>query len=247
MKLRKKSKLMTVMTEQLRRAAEQAARYTNDDKEADARLEMEAKQEEKVIKAVCDDLGLVMFEASESIRRKISESLTFAQINPDGHCLYAAIADQLRILNIVPPFFAHYGTTRAAAAAHMMSHPDDFLPFLPSLEGEDGVGAGSAGLMTPVEYQRYCENVRSSGVWGGEPEILALSRAYNVPIHVVQAGTPNIVVHDPSGNDNGAIDDKRVVRISYHRRMYGLGEVSRGRSYHSISILIKTFSSTIIH
>ncbi|KAL5529078.1 hypothetical protein ACEPAG_5052 [Sanghuangporus baumii] len=191
----------------LRRAAEQAARYTNDDKEADARLEMEAKQEEKVIKAVCDDLSLVMYE-----------------INPDGHCLYAAVADQLRILNIIPSIFAHYGTTRAAAAAYMMSHPNDFLPFLPSLEGEDGAGAGNAGLMNPEDYQRYCENVRSTGMWGGEPEILALSRAYNVPIHVVQAGTPSIVVHDPNGNDKAAVDDKRVVRISYHRRMYGLGE-----------------------
>ena len=62
MKLRKKSRLMTVMSKQLRRAAEQAARYTNDDKEVDARLEMEARQEEKMIKAVCDDLGLVMYE-----------------------------------------------------------------------------------------------------------------------------------------------------------------------------------------
>ncbi|EJD05991.1 cysteine proteinase [Fomitiporia mediterranea MF3/22] len=207
MKLRKRSKLMAVMTEQLRKAAEHAARFTHDDREADARIEQEARHEEKVIKAVCDDLGLIMYE-----------------INPDGHCLYAAIADQLRILNILPPAVAHYGTTRAAAAAYMFSHPDAFLPFLPSTEGEDGVGAGNAGLMSPRQFHSYCENVRSSGMWGGEPEILALSRAYRVPIHVVQSGTPPIVVHDPDGVDGASLDDKRVVRISYHRRMYGLGE-----------------------
>lgn len=66
MKLRKKSRLMNVMTEQLRRAADQAAQFTPDNAEADARIEAEARHEEKVIKAVCDDLGLVMYEASLS-------------------------------------------------------------------------------------------------------------------------------------------------------------------------------------
>ena len=152
------------------------------------------------------------------------------------------------MLRIVPTDFANYLTTRAAASAYMLSHPDDFLPFLPSTEGEDGIGAGSAGLMSPAEFRRYCENVRSSGVWGGEPEILALSRAYNVPIHVVQSGTPNIVVHDPNGQNSGSLDDKRVVRISYHRRMYGLGEVSFSRFssclFHTTDAIL---DSTIIH
>ncbi|KAI5115716.1 hypothetical protein M0805_009265 [Coniferiporia weirii] len=190
----------------LRKMAEQAALYSNDDKEADARLEREARDEERAIKSVCDDLGLAMFE-----------------INPDGHCLYAAIADQLRILGIIPSADAHYATARAAAAVYMAAHPDAFLPFLPSVEGEDSAGAGEEGVMGPLEFGRYCANVRSSAVWGGEPEILALSRAYGIPIHVVQAGRPSIVVHDPNGGQI-ASEDKKVVRISYHRRMYGLGE-----------------------
>ena len=108
----------------------------------------------------------------------------------------------------------------------MLAHPHDFVPFLPSIEGEDGSGAGNSGTIGPREYARYCANIRDTAVWGGEPEILALSRAYAIPIHVVQSGQPPVVVHDPSGappTDN--LKDQRAVRISYHRRMYGLGEV----------------------
>ncbi|KAH8117544.1 cysteine proteinase [Phellopilus nigrolimitatus] len=221
MKLRKKSWLTNA---QLRKAAEHASRYTPDDKEADARLEREAREEERTIKGVCDDLGLSMHE-----------------INPDGHCLYAAIADQLRLLNIIPPALAHYATTRGVAAAYMASHPDDFLPFLPSAEGEDSAGANGAGIMGPREFEGYCANVRSSGMWGGEPEILALSRAYAVPIHVVQWNNPTVVVHNPSGDQTS--DDKRVVRISFHRRMYGLGEHYNSLRPRSISQQLKAIIS----
>jgi OTU domain-containing protein 6 len=148
------------------------------------------------------------------------------KINPDGHCLFSAVADQLAILNIVPPQEAHYIFTRQAAAEYMLAHPQDFVPFLPSVEGEDGAGVGDSGIIGPQEYARYCKSIRDTSVWGGEPEILALSRAYAIPIHVVQGGHPPVVVHDPSGapkTDN--LKEQRAVRISYHRRMYGLGEV----------------------
>lgn len=77
--------------------------------------------------------------------------------------------------------------------------------------------------MNRQEFEKYCVTMRDTGTWGGEPEILALSRVYKVPIHVVQGGPPPIVVHNPgkaAPPPNGPI-----VWISYHRRMYGLGEV----------------------
>jgi len=176
--------------------------------EADAKLEREAKDEERAINRICNELGLEMHE-----------------INPDGHCLFSAVADQLATLNVVPSQEAHYILTRRAAAEYMLAHPQDFVPFLPSLEGEDGSGAGDSGTIGPREYARYCANIRDTAVWGGEPEILALSRAYAIPIHVVQSGQPPVVVHDPSGAPTtDSLKDQRAVRISYHRRMYGLGE-----------------------
>ena len=62
MKLRKR---LTVSL-QLRKAAEQAAKYTNDDPEADARLEKEARDEDKAIRRICDELGVVLHEVGLS-------------------------------------------------------------------------------------------------------------------------------------------------------------------------------------
>ena len=82
--------------------------------------------------------------------------------------------------------------------------------------------------MSQKEFESYCATMRDTGTWFGEPEILALCRAYNIPIHVVQSGRPHVVVHDPNGADAADDDLKhaKACRISYHRRMYGLGEAS---------------------
>jgi OTU domain-containing protein 6 len=97
------------------------------------------------------------------------------------------------------------------------------------MDGEDGAGATDAGFMSRAGFERYCVAIRDTGVWGGEPEILALSRTYNVPIHVIQGGTPPVVVHNPTGApQEHDLREKKALRISYHRRMYGLGEVCIG-------------------
>lgn len=145
------------------------------------------------------------------------------QINPDGHCLFSAIADQLNLLGILPDDAANYITVRRVAADYLHAHPDDFIPFLPSATGEDGSGANTGGLMSPGEFGSYCMTIRDTGVWGGEPEIMALTRAYRIPIHVIQGATPPIVEHNPP--DAAPSSASLVIRISYHRRMYGLGEV----------------------
>lgn len=169
-----------------------------------------------------------MFEVRPKTHSPVHNPTNQPQINPDGHCLFSAVADQLVVLNIAPD--ATYASVRAAAADYMETHPDDFLPFLPSAENSD------SGIMSPPEYKNYCASIRSTAVWGGEHEILALSRAYNVPIHVIQAAAPNIVPHNPTDKPPPA--DSKILRISYHRRMYGLGEVS----YFSFHIMFR-FSS----
>lgn len=54
----------------------------------------------------------------------------------------------------------------------MLSNPDEFRFFLPSVGGEDTADAMSHdGVMTEKEYGRYCDNVANTGEWGGEPEV----------------------------------------------------------------------------
>jgi len=167
----------------------------------EAKLEREAKEEESDIARICEELSLQIHE-----------------VNPDGHCLFSSIADQLALLNILPSSQANYAVVRQTASHYIFSHRDDFLPFLPPPPDQDG-------LMTPELFERYCLAIRDTAEWGGEPEIRAICRAYNVPVHVIQAGRPPVVVHDPS-DPSGSVKDKekRAIRISYHRRMYGLGE-----------------------
>lgn len=157
------------------------------------------------------------------------------QINPDGHCLFAAVADQLALLSILPVQNATYHTTRHAAANYIEAHPDDFLPFLLSTDGD---GTESA-VMSPQGFRKYCATIRDTGAWGGEPEILAMTRAFNIPIHIIQWGTPSVVVHSPNPGDTNSTG---VVRVSYHRRMYGLGEASTSR--HPKNIRLTTYSIT---
>jgi len=197
------------LARQARKAAALAQNFAPSNPAVDAQIERETKQEAASIKRTCDELGVQIHE-----------------INPDGHCLFSAIADQLALLNILPPNQATYAVVRAAASDYIYGHPDDFLPFLPSISGEDGVGATeNTGLMNPRQFEQYCLTIRDTGAWGGEPEVLALSRAYNIPIQVVQGGTPSVVIHAPDGNlPSNLSRGAKVVRISFHRRMYGLGE-----------------------
>lgn len=194
-------------------------------------MQKEAEDELEAIQETCNKLNLQIWPVS--LRTRATAKSTFLehhirlqQINPDGHCLFSAVGDQLALLGLLPPDKARYEDIRSAAANYIYTHPDDFIPFLPSFEGEDGYGAGVPGLMSAKEFEEYCKSVQNTAVWGGEPEILALSRAFGVPIHVIQGGDNGIVVHNPS--PDAPLDDKiRPVYISYHRKLYGLGEVSR--------------------
>ncbi|KAF8744172.1 OTU-like cysteine protease, partial [Rhizoctonia solani] len=188
-----------------RKAEQRAAELPAVDEASKAQMEREIKEEEEAIMEECKAQGLHMVE-----------------IPPDGHCLYTAVADQLALLGLIPSSAVYPSTTRNAAADYMLAHPDSFIPFLPSIEGEDGAGAESAGLLSPQQFQTYCARIRDTGTWGGEPEITALANAYKVPIHVVQSGPQRVVVHGPQ--DGQVVKPDAVVKISYHRRMYGLGE-----------------------
>ncbi|KIY69967.1 cysteine proteinase [Cylindrobasidium torrendii FP15055 ss-10] len=192
---------------QARKAAALETTYSAEDTIANEQLEREAQEERVNIKKTCDELRVEMHE-----------------INPDGHCLFSAIADQLLLHNLLTPTQASYNTTRAAAAQYMLDHQDDFLPFLPSVGGEDAEDAQDDGLMTQKQFQRYCATIRETGAWGGEPEIQALCRVYDVPIHVIQGTQPPIVFYNPPNNGGDDPHSSKALRISYHRRMYGLGE-----------------------
>ncbi|KAL1915720.1 uncharacterized protein VTP21DRAFT_6479 [Calcarisporiella thermophila] len=133
-------------------------------------------------------------------------SLELKEITPDGHCLYNAISDQLKTRHATS---VSYKELRQKAAEYLREHPDDFIPFLYNSNGD---------MYTSEDFVKYCNEIENTASWGGQLEILALSKAYQVPIHVVQMGSPMVKIGEEE------FPDKAPLLLSYHRHAYGLGE-----------------------
>lgn len=154
----------------------------------------------------------------ERERRRMREAyepkgLKEQEIRSDGHCLYAAVADQLqdRGISLAPksnlevpefdksPATLRYKATRQVAASYILRHPDDFEPFLESSLNE------------------YVKCIQDTGEWGGHLEIQALAKAYAVDINVLQ-GDGRVETIE-SGEDSD-----KPLWLAYYRHSYGLGE-----------------------
>lgn len=96
----------------------------------------EAQIERQGITAMCSALGLSMHE-----------------ITPDGHCLYAAVADQLNLRKkLSPP--TDYKAARRATAQQMRTHPDEYKPFISdSDEHMAGIINREAGTLNSEQAQ----------------------------------------------------------------------------------------------
>lgn len=125
-------------------------------------------------------------------------------VRADGHCLYAAVADQVRQIGQAAKIGPvdgkenDYRLVRRAASDYISKHPDDFVPFLEE----------------PLDS--YVIKVRDTGEWGGQVELMALAKAYGLKICVLQG--------DGSVVDIGEGDDSKKIWLAYYRHGFGLGE-----------------------
>jgi len=177
-----------------------------------------------------------------------THGLVEQDIQPDGHCLFSAVADQLRTRGYdttttssslaLPISSKHpeqgeteqipqdkeaepgYKTTRRAATEYMASHRDDFEPFL----AMDERSGGTEG------WDGYITKMRDTATWGGQLELTALANVYGVEIRVVQDGrtesiTPTTTTTSSTGGQgDGEGSEKRTIWLAYYRHGYGLGE-----------------------
>ncbi|MDI1485182.1 MAG: OTU protein [Ramalina farinacea] len=131
-------------------------------------------------------------------------------IRSDGHCLYAAITDQLTDsglgmkptaqLPIKDPDGENYVMARAVAASYIASHAPDFEPYLDQ----------------PLD--KYVDSIQNTGEWGGHVEILALAKAYSVTINVLHGDGHIDEVASNADTDRGSL------WLAYYRHTFGLGE-----------------------
>ncbi|KAI9900406.1 hypothetical protein N3K66_004668 [Trichothecium roseum] len=168
-----------------RRAAEQEAAAQRAEDEASTMTDDRARESEYMKKT---------FRA---------HGLAEKDIEPDGHCLFSAVADQLAQNGVSlekEQGEAEYKAVRRAAAGYMAEHGDDFAPFL---EGDLG---------------SHVAAIRDTAEWGGQLELTALARRYGVEIRVVQDGRTE-KVGEEEGRESG-----KTLWLAYYRHGYGLGE-----------------------
>lgn len=192
---------------QTKKPNRQKARMARRAAEQEAAAEQAAKEAENIPN--------LREQECESMRREYTlRNLVEKEIRSDGHCLYAAIADQLedseiglepRIEMNIPDYKEQitnsgYKVTRRVAATLMSQTPDDFLPFLEE----------------PIED--YTRKIRETGEWGGHLELMALAKAYKVDINVLQSNGKVERIECGSGDSNNAL------WLAYYHHSFGLGE-----------------------
>ncbi|UKZ90996.1 uncharacterized protein TrAFT101_005993 [Trichoderma asperellum] len=170
-----------------------------------------AEQEAAMLSAEQEASSMTDHRARESTYMKntfAANKLTEKDIQPDGHCLFSALADQLSH-NGIPlggdgdKAEPAYKTIRKTATGYMVEHADDFAPFLEE------------------DFEGYVKKMRDTAEWGGQLELMAVARRYGVEIKVIQDGrTENI--SGKEGEEEG--DEAKTLWLAYYRHGYGLGE-----------------------
>ncbi|XP_015608836.1 OTU domain-containing protein 6B [Cephus cinctus] len=142
----------------------------------------------------------------QSIKKILVErNLMIYEIPSDGHCLYNAVAHQLKTLGEIP---LGLHDLRLKTAVYLRENMDDFLPFMSNPDSND--------LLSPDQYEKYCNDVANTSTWGSAIELQVLSRVLKLPIEVIQAtGAPYII--------GGEFTNEKKVTLTYHRHMYELG------------------------
>ncbi|XP_054007075.1 deubiquitinase OTUD6B [Hylaeus anthracinus] len=153
----------------------------------------------QAIKKILQERGLMMFD-----------------IPSDGHCLYNAVAHQLKVIGETP---LNFHELRTKTAVHLRENMNEFLPFISNPDSDN--------VLSPEQYEKYCNDVAGTSAWGGAIELQVLSHVLKCPIEVIQATSASYIVGNEYSNG------KRMI-LTYHRHMYELGA-----HYNSVTKSVK--------
>lgn len=181
------------------------------EKRRQKKAQEEREREERIKEAAKNNKYCARNLEAAKIKMLLKElNLKMHEIQPDGNCMYAAIAHQLENSATV-------ASLRSEASKYLLSNRDDFAPFI--------TDPNTGEMLTPSAYDEYCSQVEHTPAWGGQPELRALSQALKRRIEVLQAEGTNIVFGEELPND-------KSIFLTYYRHYYGLGE-----HYNSVATL----------
>jgi OTU domain-containing protein 6 len=168
-----------------------------------------AKQEAQAAQAADEaanlpDLREQELEAMKEHLKRLG--LTEITIRPDGHCMYSSVATQLQIEHLQigksdhNPSVKPYQLVRSAVGNFISNHPEDFAAFLEE----------------PLDV--YVSKIKDTAEWGGQLELQAVARAYDVDINVLQADGRIEKI------ESGSSTKHDPLWLAYYRHSYSLGE-----------------------
>lgn len=134
--------------------------------------------------------------------------LRIFNIDADGDCLYKAIEHQLSLSPDSDERLS-FQDIRDRTSEYMLSHSDDFLPFLSNDQGD---------LMSQTEYINYCTRISKTKEWGGHIELTAITQFTKKAVHIYQADHREPIIIEPAIKT-----EKKPMLISFHKHLYHLG------------------------
>lgn len=153
----------------------------------------EAKNEEDKRLIELKGMGMMLSEAG----------LEEVEVQPDGHCLFHSICDQLKARKGIE---TDVQTLRSTLANFIREHPDDFVPYM--LDEETGeIG----------NLDEYTKQLETTPLWGGDLEIAAASRAYETPIRV------HFAQQTPLDINENLFPESDPLHLAYYTAKFGLG------------------------
>ncbi|CAI2018744.1 OTU protein [Saccharomyces pastorianus] len=128
-------------------------------------------------------------------------------IQPDGHCLFASILDQLKLRHDPKELDSDLNVRklRSLSCNYVQEHRDDFVPYLFDEES-----------MQMKDIDEYTKEIEHTAQWGGEIEILALSHVFDCPISILMSGR-SVQVYNEDGKN-------AELKLVYYKHSYSLGE-----------------------
>lgn len=142
-------------------------------------------------------------EAETMNRLLESRDLELYEIQPDGHCLFRSLCDQLRLRHNDNDVTVE--GLRSTAANYIRDHRDDFIPYLFDEE-----------TMAIRDVDGYTQELETTAMWGSDMEILALSKVYDCAVEVLTAGGAPITFN--------AEGERNRLYVAFYKHSYGLGE-----------------------